>query len=255
MIINKWFRVCILSLAGFLFVTTSWVISYKFTNVPYTMLMINRALCKNYKFSLYNLRKSWTCYEEISRPIKLAVLMGEDFYFFSHNGFDLKAMKESFKASLEGVQLISSSTITQQLAKNLFLWPKKSYFRKALELYFAILLEFFLSKERIFEIYLNSIEWGQGIFGIKKACQHYFKKLPHEIYFDEACILSGLMPYAQFIKQSPSESRHSEHRAECLFKSGLFMAQQEAPGMVQHVTAQMLMCRPEKARHIRTKKN
>lgn len=251
---NKSLKIFSLFLGVFLFVSSSWVVSYKFLNVAYTMLMLKRAFCQDYRFELYNLKNEWTRYEDISKPIKLAVLIGEDFHFFSHKGFCLDAMKESLKASLNGQQHISSSTITQQLAKNLFLWPKKSYFRKVLELYFAILLELFLSKERIFELYLNSIEWGQGIFGIKKACLHYFQRMPHEIFFDEACTLSGLMPYAEYIKKKPSESRHAMHRAECFFHKGFFLAQKEAPGMVQHVTAQMLMHNPEKARLSRVNK-
>lgn len=244
---NKSLKISVLFFVAFLFISSCWVVGHKFLNVPFTMLMIKRAFCQDYRFSLYNLKNEWTRYEDISKPIKLAVLIGEDFHFFSHKGFCLEAMKESFKASLNGKPHISSSTITQQLAKNLFLWPKKSYFRKALELYFAILLELFLSKERIFEIYLNSIEWGQGIFGIKKACLHYFQRMPHEIYFDEACTLSGLMPYAEYIKKKPSESRHAMRRAECFFHKGFYLAQQEAPTMVQRITAQRLMNKPKKA--------
>jgi monofunctional biosynthetic peptidoglycan transglycosylase len=209
---------------AFIFITSGWVLTYRYINPPYSTLMVCRFFEKNYPTSCYNLRQSWTPFNQISPQLKLAVLIGEDFFFYHHKGYNIDILKQALINSLKGFPLSATSTITQQLAKNLFLTPHKTYLRKALELYFSFLLEFFLSKDRIFELYLNTIEWGRGIFGIKKASEYFFSQRPCEFYFNQACLLVGAMPFAKHIDKPLNQIQKVSYRAQMIYQSGFEQA-------------------------------
>jgi monofunctional biosynthetic peptidoglycan transglycosylase len=140
----------------------------------------------------FNLRRRWVPYGRISNHLKRAVIVAEDSAFFEHEGLDYEQMKESLEASLEdGAPMRGASTITQQLAKNLYLSPTRNPVRKLKEIIITRRLETALSKRRILEIYLNSIEWGDGIFGCEAAARAYFGKSAAELGPAEAALMAG----------------------------------------------------------------
>ncbi|MFN7976907.1 MAG: monofunctional biosynthetic peptidoglycan transglycosylase [Vicinamibacterales bacterium] len=140
----------------------------------------------------FNLRRKWVPYTRISSHLKRAVIVAEDSAFFEHEGLDYEQIKESLEASLEdGGPMRGASTITQQLAKNLYLSPSRNPLRKVKEVIITRRLETALSKRRIFEIYLNSIEWGDGIFGCEAAARAYFGKSAADLGPTEAALMAG----------------------------------------------------------------
>jgi monofunctional biosynthetic peptidoglycan transglycosylase len=140
-------------------------------------------------------RQVWIPYGAISEHLKKAVLISEDASFFSHTGVDLKELQEALKKDWETASFArGGSTITMQLAKNLYLSPAKNPLRKAREIVIAWQLEHFLSKRRIFEIYLNVVEWGPNIYGAEAAARHYFAKSAANLEIVEAATLAGLLP-------------------------------------------------------------
>ena len=140
----------------------------------------------------FTLRRHWVPYSRISSSLKRAVLVAEDSAFFEHEGLDYEQIRESIELSLEeGGAMRGASTITQQLAKNLYLSPSRNPVRKLRELVITRRLEVALSKQRIFEIYLNSIEWGDGIFGCEAAARAYFGKSAADLGVSESALLAG----------------------------------------------------------------
>lgn len=140
----------------------------------------------------FTLRRRWVSYGRISSHLKRAVVVAEDSAFFEHGGLDYEQIRESIESSLEdGGAVRGASTITQQLAKNLYLSESRSPVRKLRELLITRRLETALSKRRIFEIYLNSIEWGDGVFGCEAAARTYFGKSAAELAPSEAALLAG----------------------------------------------------------------
>jgi len=140
----------------------------------------------------FSIRQRWTPYTQISSNLRRAVLVAEDSAFFEHEGLDYEQIRESIESSLEdGAAIRGASTITQQLAKNLYLSESRSPMRKVRELIITRRLEAALSKRRIFEIYLNSIEWGDGIFGCEAAARAYFGKSAAALSATESALLAG----------------------------------------------------------------
>ncbi len=137
----------------------------------------------------------WTPIGAVSRALVLCVVRAEDAKFFQHDGFDWDQVQDSLEADLEkGAYKRGGSTITMQLARNLFLWRAKSLPRKALEVYLTWRLEQTLSKQRILELYLNSAEWGPGIYGIGEASRHYYGKPPSALTLGESAMLAAILP-------------------------------------------------------------
>ena len=153
-----------------------------------------------------SVQSKWTPYDKISNNLKRAVLVSEDDIFFQHKGVRVEDMQKAWeknqqqnhKKSQAGAKsktaLRGGSTITQQLAKNLFLSSEQNYFRKGQELIITGLLELTLSKQRLFEIYLNSVEWGEGVFGIGSASEHYYSTTPAVLDLDQAAALASALP-------------------------------------------------------------
>jgi monofunctional biosynthetic peptidoglycan transglycosylase len=146
---------------------------------------------------------SWVSYDQISANIKRAVLVSEDDIFFQHIGIRIEDMQKAWVKNAQlnqrsvgksTIALRGGSTITQQLAKNLFLSSEQNYFRKAQELIITGLLELMLPKQRLYEIYLNSVEWGEGIFGIGAAAQHYYGISPASLNREQAAALASALP-------------------------------------------------------------
>ena len=164
-----------------------WVILYAFIPIPTTKLMVAEGRTKEINYE-------WVAIEKISDRLQLAVMCAEDQYFLLHNGLDFRSIKKAEEANKRGGNMKGASTITQQVAKNVFLWPDRTYARKAAELYFALLIEMIWSKERIMEVYLNVAEFGDGIFGAEAASQAYFKRSADGLSIVQAARLAAILP-------------------------------------------------------------
>jgi monofunctional biosynthetic peptidoglycan transglycosylase len=148
----------------------------------------------------------WVAWEKISPNMKLAVIASEDQLFSQHSGFDFDSILKALDSNAQGKQVRGASTISQQTAKNLFLWPSKSFLRKGVEVWFTLLLEVLLDKSRILELYLNLVEFGPGIFGVQAASQHYFNKSAAKLTNNEAARLAAVLPNPyRFQVQQPSK--------------------------------------------------
>jgi monofunctional biosynthetic peptidoglycan transglycosylase len=159
------------------------------TTTAFMQLRLDEARAQGRKFSI---RHQWVPYSRISPMLKRAVIVTEDAAFFDHDGIDLKEIKASLEKNWEEGQFLrGASTITQQLAKNLYLSPSKNPMRKVTELLITRRLEAALTKQRIFEIYLNMIEWGDGIFGCEAAARAYFGKACANLDIEEAALMAG----------------------------------------------------------------
>lgn len=151
----------------------------------------------------YETRHDWVSIEEISPYLQLAVICAEDQTFLSHSGFDRKAIEKALENNEKGKKLRGGSTISQQTAKNAFLWQGRTWFRKGLEAYFTLLIETIWSKERILEVYLNSIEMGPGVFGAEAAAQYWFKKSAKNLKVENAAALAAILPNPRSYKANP----------------------------------------------------
>ena len=169
-------------------------ILFRWLPVPVTPLMLKRCIQQKVDGKEMKLTKDWEPLDNISPHLQLAVVCSEDQNFLLHYGFDFKALKKAMMNNEKGKRLRGGSTITQQTAKNVYLWDGRNYLRKAFEAYFTLLIETFWSKERIMEVYLNVIEFGDGIYGAEAAARHYFKKPAAKLTKEEAAILSALLP-------------------------------------------------------------
>ena len=136
----------------------------------------------------------WTAYEQISRHAKLAVIASEDQKFAFHPGFDFEAIDKAIRARERGKSLRGASTISQQVAKNLFLWPGQSFVRKGLEAYLTLLIELMWPKQRILEVYLNVAEFGPGIYGVGAAAPRFFHADPAHITQAQGALLAAVLP-------------------------------------------------------------
>jgi len=141
-----------------------------------------------------SVRQQWVPYEQISDHLKLAVIAAEDQKFPHHFGFDLDQIRDAVDSRLDGRPLRGASTITQQLARNLYLWPGRNWLRKGLEAGIAAPLELFVPKYRLLEIYLNIVEFDEGVYGAESAARHYFGKPASSLNRAEAALLAAVLP-------------------------------------------------------------
>jgi monofunctional biosynthetic peptidoglycan transglycosylase len=171
------------------------VVLYRFVPVPITPLMIIRVVEQSFDSEKkVRLSKDWVPISKISKNAAQAVIASEDQKFPEHNGFDVQSMKKAWENNKNGKRIKGASTITQQTAKNVFLWPSRSYLRKGLEAYFTVLVELLWSKERIIEVYLNVIEMGEGIYGIEAASQAYYKQPAVKLTRGQSAMIAATLP-------------------------------------------------------------
>lgn len=193
------------------------VVIFKWVPIPFTPLMITRII--EFKMdggdAIYS--HKWVPLEEISPNLQLAVIASEDGNFLEHSGFDFKAMQKAFKSNSKGKKLKGGSTISQQTAKNVFLWQGRSYLRKGLEAYFTVLIELIWGKERIMEVYLNSIEMGNGVYGAQEAARHWYTTTAKDLTPREAAGIAAILPNPRKFKASNSSS-YIERRKEKIMK-------------------------------------
>ena len=167
---------------------------YRFVPPPVTPLMLVRYTGQLFSGEKVRLSKDWVKLDDISPNLVNAVVASEDNNFKSHWGFDFEAIKKANELNKKGGRLRGASTITQQTAKNVFLWPDRTYVRKGFEVYFTILIEFTWSKRRTMEVYLNVIEMGKGIYGAEQAAQTYFHKSAKNLNKREAAAIAAILP-------------------------------------------------------------
>lgn len=170
------------------------VILFKFVPVPLTPLMVIRAWEQKMEGKDMILSHSWVPLSEISPNLQKAVIASEDQKFLTHNGFDFQAIEKAYEGNKKGKKIKGGSTISQQTAKNVFLWPGRSYLRKGLEVYFTVLIESIWGKERIMEVYLNSIEMGDGVYGAKEAARVWYRKDSKHLTIYEAAGIAAILP-------------------------------------------------------------
>lgn len=178
---------------------------YRFVPPPFTFLMLQRCVEQKMDGRKLKLYKDWVPMEKISTSMVLAVITSEDQKFEEHSGFDFEAIEKAQKYNerKKGKRVKGASTISQQTAKNVFLWPARSYIRKGFEVYFTFLIETLWSKERIMEVYLNEIEMGDGIYGVEAASQSYFHKPASKLSLGEAALIAACLPNP--LKWSPAK--------------------------------------------------
>lgn len=182
------------------------VVLFKWIPVPFTPLMITRAIEQKIDGQEMTCSHDWVPLEDISINLQKAVIASEDGSFLKHNGFDFKAMQKAFKNNNRGKKLKGGSTISQQTAKNVFLWQGRSYIRKGLEAYFTFLIELVWGKERIMEVYLNSIEMGKGVYGAEAAAEHWYKKNAKDLTKIQAAGIAAILPNPRKYKATNSSS-------------------------------------------------
>ncbi|MCF8258151.1 MAG: monofunctional biosynthetic peptidoglycan transglycosylase [Flavobacteriales bacterium] len=191
---RKLFRAVWKTLLGLFLFSIGLVIVYRFVPIPVTILQLTRCVQQFQNDKPLKLQKDWEPIENISNRLQLAVVCSEDQKFPHHNGLDMEAIGKALKRNKKGKKLRGASTISQQTAKNVFLWEGRTWVRKGLEVYFTGLIELLWGKERILEVYLNVIEMGDGIYGAQAASRAYFKKDAKDLSRSEAALLVAVLP-------------------------------------------------------------
>ena len=199
---KRFFRFILKLMLGLFLFSILLVVIYKWVPVPFTNLM----LIRYFENPEEDIRHDWVPMEEISDNLKMAVIASEDQNFPNHNGFDFEAIEKAMEDNKKGKRVRGASTISQQTAKNAFLWPQRSWFRKGLEVYFTFLIELFWSKERILEVYLNSIEMGKGVYGAEAAAQAWFGKSAANLTAYEAAAIAAILPNPREYRAKPASN-------------------------------------------------
>ncbi len=198
------------------------VLIFRFVPIPVTPLMLSRSIENDFT----RWKHDWVPIEQISPNLQLAVIASEDQNFLKHNGFDFQAIEKAMKYNKKGKRKRGASTISQQTAKNVFLWEGRSWVRKGFEVYFTFLIEVLWSKERIMEVYLNSIEMGNGVYGAEAASQYWYKKSAKNLSQREAAGIAAILPNPRKFKARGS-SNYIERRKTHIVRQMGYMGRLE----------------------------
>lgn len=201
--IKKLFKFLLKLLLYALIIPIIIVVIFKWVPVPATPLMAIRYFEQKQTDQKSVWKHDWVPLEDISKNLQLAVICSEDQNFLKHRGFDIQAIEKAIDDNQKGKRIRGGSTISQQTAKNVFLWPQRSWLRKGMEAYVTILIELIWSKERIMEVYLNSIEMGNGVYGAEAAAQYWFKKPASKLSKSEAAAIAAILPRPLKYKANP----------------------------------------------------
>ncbi len=182
------------------------VVAYRWIPVYFTPLMFIRCYQQASRGEEVRMRHHWVPLSEISKYMPVAVMASEDQRFMEHHGFDFDAIDKAIKEHQDGKRQRGGSTISQQTAKNVFLWPEASWVRKGLEAYFTVLIELCWSKQRIMEVYLNSIEMGDGIYGAEAVAQWHFATTAAGLTRQQCALIAATLPNPlRFSSKNPSK--------------------------------------------------
>lgn len=188
-------RFCWRLVAAFVCISVLLVALFRFLPVPVSALMIERkvsALIEGTDTRRW--RYDWQSWQQIAPAMPVALMAGEDQRFPQHAGFDWQQMEKAWQAHQRGKRLRGASTLSQQVAKNLFLWSGRSYLRKGLEAWFTVLIELLWSKQRILEVHMNIVEFGTGIYGVEAASRHFFQRPAARLTREQAALLVAVLP-------------------------------------------------------------
>lgn len=188
------FRRLVKALMWFIVGSVLLVLLFRFVPPPGTALMVERKVESWIDNDPIDLQRTWKPWDEISDNLKVAVIAGEDQKFPEHWGFDIDAIQAALIHNERGGSIRGASTLSQQVSKNLFLWSGRSYLRKGLEAWFTALIEVFWPKQRILEVYLNSVEWDEGVFGAEAAARHHFGVSAANLSRQQASLLAAVLP-------------------------------------------------------------
>jgi monofunctional glycosyltransferase len=191
---KKIHKIFLIVTAAFFVSTFLTVLAYRWVPVYATPLVLLRKLEYALQGKWMPINKDWVSIDEISPHLQKAVIASEDPKFLSHNGFDFEAIAKAIDANKRRKVKMGASTISQQTAKNVFLYPSRTYLRKGLEVYFTVLMEALWDKKRILEVYLNVIELGPGVYGAEAASQYYWKKPAKKLALGEAQLFAAILP-------------------------------------------------------------
>ena len=178
----------------FFVATVFFVFMMRWINPVTSSIMIQRQISTIIKGEFNFVKYNWIDYNDVSEYLPIAFVAAEDQNFPKHFGFDFKQIEKALKQNKKGKRIRGASTITQQVAKNLFLWEGKSFVRKGIEAYFTLLIELLWSKKRILEVHLNIAEMGNNIFGVGTASWAYFKKSPAKLSLAQSALLAAILP-------------------------------------------------------------
>ena len=193
-LVRRIFRIIRFAVFFFFLSTIVVTIAYRFVRPPVTPLQLIRVAEQVIAGEKVIMKRHWVKFDDISPNMARAVIASEDNNFLKHHGLDFEAIKKARKLNLKRQRKMGASTISQQTAKNVFLWPDRTWLRKGLEVYFTGLIEIFWGKQRIMEVYLNVIEMGDGIYGVEMAAQKYFHKPASDLNRHEAAMIAAVLP-------------------------------------------------------------
>ncbi|UCH22645.1 MAG: monofunctional biosynthetic peptidoglycan transglycosylase [Deltaproteobacteria bacterium] len=183
------------TVAGVLLLTVIPILVLRWVEPPTSAFMLQKRFKAWWnKDNGFKIQYRWVNWERISPHAPLAVVAAEDQKFPIHWGFDREAITDAWQERVEGIRVRGASTISQQVAKNLFLWPAKSFIRKGIEAYFTVLIEILWPKQRILEVYLNIAEFGNGVFGVAAASRTFFEKSPRRLTREECALMAAVLP-------------------------------------------------------------
>lgn len=191
---KRLFRICVFAVGAFFVSSISLVLFFRFVPVPCSTLMVQRRVQSWFSPKPYTSRHDWVALEDIAPSMGVAVIAAEDQNFPEHFGFDWKAIEKAIAHNERSRRKRGASTVSQQTAKNLFLWETRSWVRKGFEAYFTLLIELMWSKERILEVYLNIVEFGDGVYGVEAASRTFFGKPAKRLRASESALLAAVLP-------------------------------------------------------------
>jgi len=209
--LRRWIiKYLLVTILSFVVLSLVMVFPFRWLNPPITMVMADRWLAATDE--QFSLQQHWLSWDELPKQAALAIITSEDQRFPLHPGFDVDAIISVLQSLGSGKQLRGASTISQQVARNMYLWTGRSWFRKGLEAWFTVLIEIAWGKQRILEIYLNIAEWGEGVFGLEAASQYHFNKPASQLTAMQQALLASCLPSP--LKYDPVDpAQHLRDRA------------------------------------------
>lgn len=200
---------------------------FRFVNPPVTAMQIVRANEAYDAGKPVKIDRDWVSLDRMSPHISAAIIASEDQLFYDHFGFDFNSIEKAANSNQRSRTVRGASTLSQQVAKNLFLWPGRDYIRKGLEAYFTLLIELLWSKERILEVYLNIAETGDGIFGVQMAAERYFDTTAAKLSLGQSALIAASLPNPR--RMNPDKpSKHLRQRAVWIVRAVKRAEQEEA---------------------------
>ena len=207
-------RILKMIVGAFFASTILMVVLYRFMPVYYTPLMFSRVVDQVTEGREVKMHHEWVPLKDMSKYMPVAVIASEDQRFLMHNGFDFDAIQKAAKRNRQGGKTFGASTISQQTAKNVFLWQGRSWVRKGFEVYFTCLIEMLWGKERIMEVYLNSIEMGEGIYGVEAVAQDHFGTNAAGLLRSDCALIAATLPNPRrFSSKDPSQYMQKRRHA------------------------------------------